>query len=248
MLLLHGVAAIVVQHFLIFINDVVHVKRAVGHAAVKVIGFLEAEFLYQVRHGTLVKLNLPVLQPPLEHLLCVSAVFHHHVLQRHAYFRLGAARLHDVQPLLLRLLRVCRYYLHLVAVLQRVTEGHHLVINLCSGASVADVRVYPVSEVKHGGTFGELHQVALRREDEHLVLIQVHLKLVNHLHVVLVLKSRSYAVEPLVESALALNALITPVGGQSALGYLIHALRPYLHFHPLVLRAEHGDVQALVAV
>ena len=32
------------------------------------------------------------------------------------------------------------------------------------------------------------------------------------------------------------------------LGYLVHSLGAYLHFHPFLLRAEYGDVQTLIAV
>ena len=38
------------------------------------------------------------------------------------------------------------------------------------------------------------------------------------------------------------------MGGQTAFGYLVHALRTDLHLHPFVLRTEYGDMQTLIAV
>ena len=105
-----------------------------------------------------------------------------------------------------------------------------------------------VGEVENGGTLRKLQQVALRRKHEHLILVKVHLELVHKLQVVVVLQRSSDVLQPVVQSRFALDALISPVRSQALFGYLVHALRPYLHLHPLVLGSEHRDVQALVAV
>ena len=127
-------------------------------------------------------------------------------------------------------------------------ECHHLIINARARARVAHLRVDMIGKVEHCGSLGEFQQVALGCEHEHLVLIQVHLKLVHHLHVVACLEDIAYVVEPLVESALSLHSLVSPVGGHSPLGHFVHALCAYLHFHPFLLRSEHCDVQTLISV
>lgn len=62
------------------------------------------------------------------------------------------------------------------------------------------------------------------------------------------LEHRPHARQPLVETCLALHALIAPVGSNTFLGNLVHTLRTYLYLYPLLLWSEHGDVQTLVAV
>ena len=57
-----------------------------------------------------------------------------------------------------------------------------------------------VGEVEHGGSLGELVEVALGGEHEHLVLVEVHLKLVHGLHTIAGLKHRADVGEPVVQS------------------------------------------------
>ena len=132
--------------------------------------------------------------------------------------------------------------------MQLVAQVHHLVVDSGSRASVAHVGVYLVGKVEHRGTLGEFPEFSLGREHEHLILIEVHLELVHHLQAVGVLQRGTDAVEPVVESALALHALVAPVGSQTFLCHLVHPFRADLHFHPFLFGAEYGDVEALIAV
>ena len=55
--------------------------------------------------------------------------------------------------------------------------------------------------------------------------------------------------EPFIDARLLrFHALVAPVGGQSALGNLVHSLGANLHLHPFLLGSQDGDVQAFVAV
>ncbi len=105
-----------------------------------------------------------------------------------------------------------------------------------------------VCEVQHRGALGEFHEFPFWREHKNLVLVEVHLEIVENLPVVIVLESAPYACEPFVHIAVALDSLVSPVCGETALGNFVHALSSYLHFHPLVLWSFHGDVQTFVAV
>ena len=105
-----------------------------------------------------------------------------------------------------------------------------------------------VGHIEHRSALGEFQQVALRREDVNLVLVEVHLELVHRLAPFARLQHLADGGEPLVHTALPFDALIAPVGGNAALGHLVHTLRANLNLDPLLLRAEHGDVKTLVAV
>ena len=108
-----------------------------------------------------------------------------------------------------------------------------------------------VGKVEDGGALWQAEQVALGREDEHLVVIQVGVHVAHQAHLALLaagLKHLAHLVHPLVGVAIALDALVAPVGCHTALGGLVHALGAYLHLDPLVARAIHGDVQRLIAV
>ena len=132
--------------------------------------------------------------------------------------------------------------------MQWFAECHHLIIYTRACAGVANLGMYVVREVQHRGTFGEFEQVALWREDKYFVLIEIHLELVHHLHVVARLQNVANVVEPVVKACLALHSLVSPVCSDSSLRNLVHTLRPYLHLHPFLFRSKHCDMQALVAV
>ena len=132
--------------------------------------------------------------------------------------------------------------------MQHIPECHHLVVDSCPGASVANIGVYAVGKIEHSSSLGKFHQFALGSKHKHLILVQVHLELVNHLQVVLVFQCGTYAVEPFVETTLALDALVSPVCSQATLGHLVHAFGAYLHLHPLAFGSEHGDVKTLIAI
>ncbi len=129
-----------------------------------------------------------------------------------------------------------RHDFHLVAALQHLAERHDLAVDACARAGIANLRMDVVGEVKDGSTLRELIEVALRREHKYLVFVEVHLELVHRLHTVASLQHRTDIGEPFVQSGLALDALVTPVGSDAAFGYFIHALGTDLNLHPFLLR------------
>ena len=70
--------------------------------------------------------------------------------------------------------------------LQLVVERDDLAVHLGADAAVADVGVDRVGEVERGRAGGEVLDLALRREDEHLVLEEVDLERLEELGRVLV--------------------------------------------------------------
>ena len=90
----------------------------------------------------------------------------------------GTGRPHDRQPVLLRTsvggLR--REDLHRVTGLKLVVKGHEPATDPGSHRPVADVRVDRVGEVDRRRPRREIHDVPLRREHEHLSLVEVDLQ------------------------------------------------------------------------
>ena len=105
-----------------------------------------------------------------------------------------------------------------------------------------------IGKVEYGGTYGEFEEVASRSEHKDFVFIQIHLKLVHRLHAFGILEHRADIRKPLVEACLAFHALVAPVGSHTAFGYLVHTFCADLHLHPFLFRAEHCDMQTLVAI
>ena len=97
--------------------------------------------------------------------------------------------------------------------------------------------MYIISEIKYGGTLGELEQIALGRKDIDFLILQVHLELIHNLQVITGFKRRTNAGKPGIHIALALNAFIAPMSSKTMLGNIVHALSTYLHFHPLAFWA-----------
>ena len=87
--------------------------------------------------------------------------------------RLGARRLHQLEPVLRRRLVRGGDDLDRVAALQLVAQRHELAVDARAGAVVPDLGVDAVGEVDHRGADGEVQQVALRREDEDLLAEEV---------------------------------------------------------------------------
>ena len=237
-----------IARLLIFFEHVVDVEFLLGQLLVEVARLLETQFLDGVGQNTLREVELLVFQLALQHLLRQTAVLLLRLLQCEAYLRTGTRGLHNVQPLLTRLLRALREDFNGVARVQLLADGHYLSIHLSTHARVAYMRVDVVGKVENGGALRELQQVALGSEHKHFIVVEVELELVHHLQVVAGLEGGANVGEPLVESRLALHALVAPVGSKSALGNLVHALGANLHLHPLLFRSEHGDMQAFVAV
>ena len=201
-----------------------------------------------MEHDGVFDLELTVLELTFKHLLRKESVLHLCLLQRQTDLRLGPRGLHNVQPFLTRLLISRCEHFYLVATLQLVTDGHHFAVDASARTRIAHFRVNMISEIEHSSPHREFQQVALRREDEHLVLIEVHLKLVHCLQTVGVLQHRADIREPFVETRLPLHALIAPMGCHTPFCNLVHTFCTDLYLHPLLFRTEHGDMQTFVAV
>ena len=124
-----------------------------------------------------------------------------------------------------------------------MADGHHLPVDATAHAGGAHARVDVVGKVEHGGAFREFQQVALRREHEHFVVVEVHFEMVHSLLVVACLECLADVREPFVDARLLrFHAFVAPVGGQSALGNLVHSFGANLHLHPFLLGSQDGDV------
>ena len=101
-------------------------------------------------------------------------------------------------------------------------------------------------EIQHAGPCGQ--DAELPRRGEHEDLPRRRFREVFRRRGALVLEVVAHAGEPSVEGLGPLDALVGPVGGQSALGHLVHALRADLHFDGVPGAVPHRDVQGFVAV
>ena len=138
--------------------------------------------------------------------------------------------------------------LYLIATLQLLTNAHHASVDASTRTLITDLRVDMISEVEDGSTYRELIEVATRGEDEDLIFVELHLKLIHRIEAVGMLKHITNAREPLVKSCLALHAFIAPVGGDASFCNLIHPFGSDLHLDPFLLRTEHGDMQRLITI
>ncbi len=126
-----------------------------------------------------------------------------------------------------------------------------LAVDLGPDAAVADVGVDLVGEVQRRGAGGKRLDLALRREDEDLVLEQVGLQgLGELLRVRDVLLPVHQLLEPLdlVLARLARVLLVEPVGGDAVLRRLVHLVGADLDLQRAALGSDHRRVQRLVEV
>ena len=138
-----------------------------------------------------------------------------------------------------------------VARLQRVVERHDLAVDLGPDAAVADVRVDLVREVERRGARRQRLDLALGREDEHLVLEEVRLQRLGELlRVVRVLLPVEQLAQPLdlLLDRLAAVLLVDPVRGHTELGGAVHLHRADLDLERSSLGPDHGRVERLVHV
>ena len=177
---------------------------------------------------------------------------------------LGARRRrdHDVHPVAARLGVLVGEDLDAVAGGERLGERDHAAVDLGAHAMVAHLGVHLVSEVERRGAGAQVHDLALGREDEDLVLEQVDAQVLEELvrvvHLALdrpveaAADPRDLLVDALVVGAhVALGvarALVEPVGGDAVLGLLVHLEGADLDLDGARLGAHHGGVEALVAV
>ena len=234
----------------ILVDDLVYIQRAVGYALIEVGDDLITHALDELHHDALIPFYLTVLHLALQLLLGQSMLARSHLLERLLDFHTRLGSYHIVEPSLLRCLRALRHDLHLIAAMQHLLDRHILAIHASTYAATSQLGVNQESKVEHCSTFRQLIEIALWREDEHLILIEIHLELIHSLHVAAIgcLQCLADRRQPGVQARLLLDALVAPVSRQATLGDSIHALCAYLHLHPLALRSHHGDVQTLIAI
>ncbi len=116
-------------------------------------------------------------------------------------------------------------------------------------AGVADLGVDGVGEVDRRGVDRQRDDLALRGEDEDLVLLEVDLQPLHELVGVAGLGLPvDDAVEPGHVDRVRVAVLVGPVGGDALLGPAVHLPRADLHLDRLALRPDHRRVQRLVEV
>ena len=90
---------------------------------------------------------------------------------------------HIIQPSLFRRLGALCHDFHLVATMQHLFDGHILTIHLGTYATASKFCMNQKSKVEHCGSLWQFIKIAFRREDKHLILIEIHLKLIHYLHI-----------------------------------------------------------------
>ena len=160
----------------------------------------------------------------------------------------------DREPVARRpVLGLRRHDLDDVAVLQAIVERHQPVVDLGADRPVTDVGVDPIGEVERRGTRRQVLDVALRREDEHLVLEDVELDAFDELgrvaDLALPVHQLAQPGQLGVVVALGLGALlVAPVRRDPDLADGVHRVGPDLDLERLAVERDHGRVEALVAV
>ena len=121
--------------------------------------------------------------------------------------------------------------LDLVAVLQLVAQRHQPAVDLGADAGVAHLAVHRVGEIHRRRAARQLDQLALRREAEHLVLVQLQLGVLQELvRRRGVLQDFQQVLHPavlvhLLAVGLGVGRLVQPVRGDAVLGDVVHLRR-----------------------
>ena len=130
-----------------------------------------------------------------------------------------------------------------------LSEGDGSSVNLSAHTGVADAGVDVVGEVEYCGSLLEVQQVALWCKYVYFVFLQVGGKLVHQLQVVIVFEGCTDVGKPFVDTAFSLlDALVAPVGSQSVLCNIVHALGSDLYLYPFVFRTQHSGMQTFITV
>ena len=120
--------------------------------------------------------------------------------------------------------------------LESGVERYETAVDLGANAAMPDVGVNRVGEVDRRRSDRQLDDLALRREDEDLVLIEIELQVRHELRRVgCLLLPLDDAVQPR-EVATRRILLVVPVGRHAMLGAGVHLPGAQLHFERLALR------------
>src|SRR5688500_7671387 len=162
-------------------------------------------------------------------------------------------RRHECEPVTTRLVTRLRDDLDDVAVLQPAAERHHLPVDACADTLVADVRVDAVREIDRGGAARQRAHLAFRREDVHLLRIEVDLQVLQELlrvtDLLLHLEQLAHPLEvPLVAIVADATLLVFPVRRDAFLGAAVHLVGANLYLEGEPVLADDRRVKGLVAV
>ena len=133
-------------------------------------------------------------------------------------------------------------------------ERHDFAVDLGADAGVADVGMDRVGEVERRRSGREVLDLALRREDEDLVLVEIDLERFEELGRALVgvaldqLPQPGHLVAVVARAGATAPLLVDDVRGDAVLGGLVHLLGPDLDLQRLALGTDHSRVQRLVEV
>ena len=146
--------------------------------------------------------------------------------------------------------------LDLVAVLQLMAQRQQPAVDLRADAGVAHLAVHRIGEVHRCRAARQLDQLPLRREAEHLVLVEFQLgvleEIVGRRGILQDLQQVLHPAELLQVAPVGLlvRLLVDPVRGDAVFRHVVHLGGADLDFDLLVARLaqRHAGVQALVAV
>ena len=106
-----------------------------------------------------------------------------------------------------------------------------------------------VGEVEYRGSLLEVQQVALWSEHVYFVFLQIGGKLVHQLQIIVAFQGSTDIGKPFVDTAFSLlDALVAPVGSESVLCNIVHALGSDLYLYPFVFRTQYGGMQTFITV
>ena len=115
--------------------------------------------------------------------------------------------------------------------------------------------MHGISEIQRGRAARHGNQAALRGEAKHLVIEQFELGVLQKLfRRAAVFQLRDHILQPIKRldfgdiRIVFLLVLISPMGGDTLLGNLVHLLGANLHFDALLIGADNRRVQRLIAV
>ena len=156
----------------------------------------------------------------------------------------------EAQPRRLRVLRFGRQDFDLVAILEDGAQRHHPAVDLGADGPVAKVGVDRISEIDRGRALGQLDQLALGGEGEDPVLVHRHPGVLEQLLGAFgMVEDFDQIVDPRhLQVGDRLAFLVGPVGGEPALGLVVHRAGADLDFDPHLGIVDHRGVQAAVAV
>ena len=129
-----------------------------------------------------------------------------------------------------------------VARLETRAQRHEAAVDLRSDTSMTDLGVHCVCEIDRRRPLGQRLDVPCRCGDEHLVLVEVHLQLIEELdRVGGELFERVQA--PLPPHVGLLRLLVPPVSSNTGFGQLVHLTGADLDFEGLAVLADHRRVE-----